>query len=414
MLAENIVHFTRVLRAGGIAAGPDRVLAALAAVEVIGLDRRDDVHAALSAVMLERHEQQPLFDAAFAAFWRDPKLLEQLMHLMLPKVRGRADQPARNQRLAEALSPPKAPEKPGAPPPAEEEQQFDAALSFSERERFQRADFETMSAAEFRLAQQLVEQAPLPVLPVQRRRREASARGNLDLRASLRASLRQPHTLLPARSAPKRELPPLVLLLDISGSMERYSRVLLHYAHGLTRRHVRVHTFTFGTRLTNISRALRQRDPDEALARADALVADWKGGTRIAASLDDFNRHWARRTLSGNAALLLVTDGLDRDEAGELSSAAAQLKRYARQLVWLNPLLRYAAFQPKAAGVKALLPHVDHFLPVHNLQSLHDLQRALSQAPRRMRASVSGGLGASAGPVGFLGHGVGRDAAHSA
>jgi uncharacterized protein with von Willebrand factor type A (vWA) domain len=401
MLAENVVHFTRVLRAGGMAAGPDRALAALAALQAVGIERREDVHAALSATLLDRHEQQPLFDAAFAAFWRDPKLLEQLMHLMLPKVRGRADQPARNQRLAEALSPPKAPpEKSAAPPPADEEQQFDAALSFSGRERLQRADFETMSVAEFRLAQQLAERAPLPVQPVQRRRREAATRGALDLRASLRASLRQPHTLLPARSAPKRELPPLVLLLDISGSMERYSRVLLHYAHGLTRRHVRVHTFTFGTRLTNISRALRQRDPDEALARADALVDDWKGGTRIAASLDDFNRHWARRTLSGNAALLLVTDGLDRDEAGELSRAAAQLKRYARQLVWLNPLLRYAAFQPKAAGVKALLPYVDHFLPVHNLQSLHDLGLALAQAPRRMTASVWRGSGVSApGPL---------------
>ena len=199
MIADNIVHFARVLRGAGMAIGPDRVLAALAAVELVGLQRRDDVHAALSAVMLERHEQQPLFDAAFDTFWRDPKLLEQMMYLLLPKISGRGDKqrPPRANRLAEALSAPKAPEPPNpANQTAKEEVQFDTHFTFSDRERLQKADFETMTTAEYELAQRLAEQMPLPVEPVRRRRHApaASARdgGRLDLRATLQRMARQP------------------------------------------------------------------------------------------------------------------------------------------------------------------------------------------------------------------------------
>jgi uncharacterized protein with von Willebrand factor type A (vWA) domain len=384
MFAENIVHFARVLRTAGMPIGPDRVLAAMAAIEHVGLMRRDDVHAALSAVMLDRHEQQVLFDAAFDAFWRDPKLLEQLMYLLLPKISGRGDKhvaPHAN-RLAEALAAP----KPSAPPnPAnnttKEELNFDTSFTFSERERLQQADFESMTAAEFDLAKKLAEQVPLPVRPVRRRRHERAPNrhngGRLDLRATMQGMARQPHTLTPAYTRARTELPRLVVLLDISGSMERYARLLLHYVHGLTRRYLNVHTLVFGTRLTNITRSLKNRDPDVALLQADLQVHDWKGGTRIASCLDEFNRRWARRLLGSNAAVLLMTDGLDRDEHGDLAHAAGQLRRMAHQIIWLNPLLRFDGFEPRAAGVRALLPNVDRFLPVHNLASLADLGRAL-------------------------------------
>jgi uncharacterized protein with von Willebrand factor type A (vWA) domain len=388
VIADNIVHFARVLRGAGMAIGPDRVLAALAAVELVGLQRRDDVHAALSAVMLERHEQQPLFDAAFDTFWRDPKLLEQMMYLLLPKISGRGDKQRapRANRLAEALSVPKAPEPPNpANQTAKEEVQFDTHFTFSDRERLQKADFESMSTAEYELAKKLAEELPLPVDPVRRRRHEAASSprqgGRLDLRATLQRMARQPHTLAPLYTRPREELPSLVVLLDISGSMDRYSRLLLHYVHGLMRRALKVHTLTFGTRLTNITRCLKERDPDVALRLADEQVQDWKGGTRIASSLQEFNQVWARRLLGANAALLLVTDGLDRDEHGDLSAAAAQLHRLAHQVVWLNPLLRYEGFEAKASGVRALLPHVDRFLPVHNLASLADLGSALRAPP---------------------------------
>jgi len=390
VIAENIVHFARILRTAGLSVGPDRVLAAMAAVEIVGLDRRDDVHAALSAVMLDRHEQQALFDAAFDAFWRDPKLLEQLMYMLLPKITGRGEmlRPPRANRLAEALAPPRAPAPPNpANETAKEEIQFDTTFTFSERERLQQADFETMTAAEFEVAKKLAERLPLPVDPVRRRRHEKAPRGSIDLRMTLQRMARQPHTLSPAFTRARSELPTLVVLLDISGSMDRYARLLLHYVHGLTRRYLRVHTLTFGTRLTNITRALKNRDPDVAMKLADSQVQDWKGGTRIASCLDEFNLRWARRLLGANAALLLVTDGLDRDDHGDLAHAAVQLRRQAHQIVWLNPLLRFDGFEPRAAGVRALLPNVDRFLPVHNLACLAYLGRAL-RAPALRPSSV--------------------------
>ena len=392
MIAENIVHFARVLRRAGLPVGPDRVLAAIEAVELVGLTRRDDVHAALSAVMLARHEQQVLFDAAFAVFWRDPKLLEQLLYLLLPKVTGRGDKhrPPRSNRLAEALAAQReaaqAREEQKAAP---DEITFETTFTFSERERLQRADFETMTTAEFEAAKRLAEQAPLPVQPVRQRRHARAASGTVDLSATLRQMARQPQTLVPRYTRPKRVLPPLVVLLDVSGSMDRYARLFLHYVHGLTRRHLRVHTFTFGTRLSNITRCLAHRDPDVALAQAGAQVEDWQGGTRIGACLDEFNRHWARRVLGGNAAVLLVTDGLDRDDGGRLAEAAARLHRLAHEVVWLNPLLRFDGFEPKAAGVRALLPHVDRLLPIHNLTSLADLGRALRSPPLQGLQGIS-------------------------
>ena len=385
-LGANIVHFARVLRAAGMPVGPDRVLAATAAVECVGLGRRDDVHAALAAVMLDRHEQQPLFDAAFDAFWRDPRLLEKMMLELLPKIRGRGSRPEqpRSNRLAQALAAPRVAAP--SPPAADAPLRFDASFTFSDRERLRQADFDSMTPEEFARARRLAEQLPPPVDRVRRRRHERAARGTLDLRATLARMARAPHTLAPAFTRARRELPPIVVLLDVSGSMDRYARLLLHYVHGLARRHVGIHVFTFGTRLTNITRCLRDRDPDLALQRAGELVGDWKGGTRIAACLAEFNRLWARRVLGSNAAVLLMTDGLDRDEPGILAEEAARLRRSAHQLVWLNPLLRYDGFEPRAAGVRALLPHVDRFLPVHNLASLADLGRALRCFGRRAPA----------------------------
>lgn len=385
MLVQNLTQFGRVLRRAGLPVGPDRVLAGVAALEAVGLERRDDVHAALSAVMLDRHEQQAVFDAAFEAFWRDPKLLERMMYLLLPKVerRGQKETPRRPNRVAEALaaSTPPAPPKPKTE--GAEETRFEATFTASDRERLRQADFESMTTAEFEAVKALVERLPPPFAPVQRRRREPAARGSPDLRATLRRMARSPHTLLLEHARPREELPAAVLLLDISGSMERYARIVLHYAHGLIQRRHRLQVFTFGTRLTNVTRALRVHDPDAAMAAAAAQVQDWHGGTRIASSLEEFNHRWARRVLAGNAALLLVTDGLDRDENGDLSKAAAQLRRLAHEIVWLNPLLRFSGFEPRAAGVRALLPQVDRFLPVHNLASLADLGRALAAPPRR-------------------------------
>ena len=384
-MADNVVHFARVLRAAGLPVGTDRINGAIGALEIVGVRRREDVHAALSSVLLDRHEQQAVFDAAFDAFWRDPKLLERLMYMALPKVDGhgmREEEGQRPRRVDEALragAAPKPPERPGTPD--EEEASFDAAMTFSDREKLQQADFASMSNEEFTAAQRLARTIELPLRPIATRRHAPAARGRIDARRSLRQSLRTPDSINIARSAAQRKPPPLVILLDISGSMETYTRMFLNFAHGLMQRLTRVHVLVFGTRLTDITRCLRHRDADVALARADRAVADWRGGTRIASSLAQFNKRWARRLLTGNAAMMLVTDGLDRDDNGELSREAARLARYSHQFVWLNPLLRFERFEPRAAGIRAILPHVDRFLPMHNLQSLADLGRAMQAAP---------------------------------
>jgi hypothetical protein len=387
-LARNVVVFARVLRASGLPIGVDRAAAAVRAIDAVGLARRDDVHAALAATLISRREHLPLFDAAFDAFWRDPKLVERMMAALLPKISGRGrppSDPKRPARLQQALAgrpPPPAPPREGGG----DEHTVDALLTWSESERLKTRDFDSMTVEEFREACRLVRELPSPVPPVPVRRWRTAARGPLDLSATLRRMARDP-SITRVLHRTRRERPaPLVVLCDISGSMDRYARVMLHYVHALMRDRPRVSVFTFGTRLTNVTRAMRHRDPDEAIAGASRAVEDWSGGTRIGPSLDAFNRQWARRVLTGNAAVLLVTDGLDRADDGSLGEAAATLSRFARRIVWLNPLLRYDGFEPRAAGVRALLPHVDRHLPVHSLERLQDLGRALRQPGTSLRA----------------------------
>jgi uncharacterized protein with von Willebrand factor type A (vWA) domain len=201
----------------------------------------------------------------------------------------------------------------------------------------------------------------------------------IDLRGTLRTSLRGNADVIPLRRrAQRKEHPPLAVLCDISGSMSRYSRMFLHFLHAITNDRDRVHTFLFGTRLTNVTRHLRHRDVDVALAGVARAVADWSGGTRIGASLKEFNLRWSRRVLAHNAVVLLISDGLDRDAGADLSEAMERLHKSCRRLIWLNPLLRFDGFEPVALGVRLMLPHVDAFLPAHNIDSLADLARALA------------------------------------
>ena len=379
-LADNVVHFARVLREAGMNVGPARVVDALSALKIAGIESRADWKAVLGSVFVSRREDRLLFDQAFEVFWRDPALLERMMHLMLPKIYGRGGDtalPDANRRLAEALLPQggmKKAEEPG------EEVEVKVDLTFSAQEKLQRTDFERMSLAEWNAAKRAIAQLRLPLPLLKTRRCQASSAGSrADLRATLRAAARTGGEITTLRRAKARtKTPPLVVLCDISGSMHRYTRMFLHFVHALMKSHGRVETFLFGTRLTQVTRQLRSRDVDLAVGRVTEAVSDWAGGTRIGACLGEFNLKWSRRVLGQGATVLLVSDGLDRDDSGNLTEAMALLKRSARQLIWLNPLLRYEGFEAKPAGVRAMLPHVDLFLPVHNLESLQAFAAALS------------------------------------
>jgi uncharacterized protein with von Willebrand factor type A (vWA) domain len=373
------MHFARVLRSAGLPIGPDRVIDALRALETASIERREDFYWTLAAVFLSKREQQELFDQAFHIFWRDPQMLERIMSLLLPQIYGRAgqaEQAEASNRLSEALY-----QKREQPQEEGEQQEIeiDASLTFSQSELLQHADFETMTGAELAQAKKLIARLRLPVPEVQTRRFRPDARGaRIDLRATLRASLKGGAQIiaLKRRSRITRH-PPLVVLCDISGSMSRYSRMFLHFLHAITNDRDRVHTLVFGTRLTNITHHLRNRDVDIAMNRVASAIADWAGGTRIGVCLEEFNRKWSRRLLGQNAVVLLISDGLDRDVGEGLGTEMERLHKSCRKLVWLNPLLRYDGFQPRPSGVRAMLPHVDAFMPVHNIESLVDLAREL-------------------------------------
>jgi uncharacterized protein with von Willebrand factor type A (vWA) domain len=384
-LVANLMHFGRTLRAAGLPVGPGKVVAAVEAVRCVGITDRRDFYWTLHAVFVNRPDQRLIFDQAFHIFWRNPELLKKMMRLVLPELRveGEPDRGAEMaRRLAEALHPHR---DEGVGETEEAETEIDAVMTFSDREQLRHMDFEKMSLEELARAKAAIARLRLPVEQVLTRRFAPDRRGRrADLRATLRAALRAGGLIELKRKSPRRRPPPLVVLCDISGSMSRYSRIFLHFMHTVTNDRDRVHTFVFGTRLTNITRHLRHRDVDLALDRVGEAVADWSGGTRIGHSIAEFNRLWSRRLLGQGAIVLLITDGLDRDAGAGLAREMDRLHRSCRRLVWLNPLLRYAGFEPKSLGMRAMLPHVDEFRPVHDLASLETLIAALSApaAPR--------------------------------
>lgn len=384
-LVTNILHFVRLLRDAGLTSvGPGSVADAVRAVEAVGPGHRDDFYWALHAVLVRRAEYRALFDQAFELFWRRPPEGDRPPEDVRAGFRSRSrDRPARAaaRRLADAL------QQRRDTPPADTSAvpaHADLRMAYSAEERLRTRDFEQMSADELELAKKAMARMRLDVPEIVTRRWTAAIAGRVDMRATFRATLRSGHGHIPLRWRRRVARPPaLVALCDVSGSMDRYARVLLHFLHMLAGTRTHVSTFLFGTRLTNVTRYLEHSDPDEALARIGQTVQDWSGGTRIGAALATYNRRWSRRALGSSAAVLLITDGLDREGGVGIRKEARRLRLSCRRLIWLNPLLRYEGFEPRAAGIRALLPEVDELRPVHNLQSLEQLVSALSRSYRR-------------------------------
>ena len=390
-LALNVLHFGRMLRRAGLPVGPGQVIEAQHALTHVDLTRKADVHAALRAVMATRREQWEVFDAAFALFWRNPEraVAESIMAALdglrrpaepqTPKVGAR--------RAAEAMGAQSRPKE--RPRPPEAEQRIEARLVASAEERLRKMDFEAMTEAEIRAARAAIARLVLPLDAVPTRRFRPDPHGpRADLRETLRRSLREGGALVEiARRRRRTRPPPLVALCDISGSMGRYAPILLHFLHAVASTRTRTHTFLFGTRLTNITRAFRHRDPETAFRMVSAMVPDWSGGTRIGEAIARFNREWGRRVLGQGATVLLITDGLDREGGAGLAEAMERLHKSCRRLIWLNPLLRFRGFEPKATGIRAMLPHVDDFRPAHNIESIAGLVHALSAPQARRKAA---------------------------
>lgn len=376
-LLTRLATFARLLHDAGLDAGPGRLKDATVALTHIDLASEIDFRETLRTVFVTRKDELALFDAAFDIFWAPPD----------PRILAGAI-PGRTRSL------PMAPERakawlkllglPSSEMGREEERTFTATSSgYSDEEMLRQKNFDQMTWQETEQVRRLMAQSPWRLVERKTRRLAPARTGAIDLRRTTRDAVRSSGELVRLLHREVRiRRRPLVLICDVSGSMERYSRQLLLFAHAIARRED-VETFVFSTRLTRITRQLRRRDVDRALTGVGQSVHDFSGGTRIGDALHEFNRKWGRRVLGHGAVVILISDGWDRGDVGLLAQELARLRRMSHRLIWLNPLLGSAGYEPLTRGMAAALPHTDEFMAAHNLQALDDLGRKLASLDRR-------------------------------
>ena len=361
----NVILFGRVLRRAGLSVDADQTRRFAQVLTVLGFERRGDVKAAGRVIFVRRREERALYDAAFDLFWRRGTVVGGASEA-LPRLR-QVQPPRSDVRFG--------PDAPEGVEVVEAVDETTIRVLASREERLRTADFADLTPEETRDAAAMLA-ALRPALPLRpsRRRRLDRGGGRLAARIMLRRSLATGGEPLDWRWLRRKSRPrPIALVCDISGSMERYSRLLLRFAHALARSGAPVEVFVFGTRLTRITRELRLRDADAALCRVAVKVVDWSGGTRIGASLRELNRRWVRRTIKSGALVLLVSDGWERDDPALLARELATLQRSCHRLIWLDPLAGRPGFEPVTQGLLAALPHVDEFVPCGNVASLEEL-----------------------------------------
>jgi uncharacterized protein with von Willebrand factor type A (vWA) domain len=390
-LAGNITAFGRALRRAGVRTDAMRIALAAEAATLVGVESRLDLSAAMEAVMVSREQDRMVFRELFDAWFRDPELANKLLAQMLPSAEGKAEPSKRRPRVREALTAPRDPAKPAAPAKPDKEVEFDAAMTSSERHRLHHADFNALGAAEYRLVERLARDVtlPIPSLP-SRRLRVASDAGQQHARMHwpgvLHEAARTGGEILRLPKLSRREQPlPLLVLVDVSGSMERYARLLLAFLHASTRRAGRRDVFAFGTRLTDLTPAFKLADTDAMLGAASLAIDDFAGGTRLGSSLAELRRAHARRLTGRRTLVLVISDGLDTGEPALLEKELLWLKRHSRRLLWLNPLLRFEGYAPLARGASVLHRHADAMLAVHNLSALEQLAASLAALMRSGR-----------------------------
>jgi uncharacterized protein with von Willebrand factor type A (vWA) domain len=377
-LLPRLGAFARLLHDAGLEAGPRRLTDATRALVFIDLKLQDDFRNALRSVFVGRKEDIPTFEVAFDIFWAPPDAPD---NAGVPGARGRTLplSPDRAKAWADALRTNRL-----EPDRQQESKEFPAGSSgYSAEELLRQKDFDEMTWPEMEQVRRLLEQSPWRLTERRTRRLRPAHSGRIDLRRSARHAIRSNGEIITLfHRRPRVRRRPLVLICDVSGSMERYSRLLMIFAHAIARRED-LEAFVFSTRLTRITRLLRHRDLDHTLESVSKVVHDFSGGTRIGNAIGEFNRRWARRVLGHGAVVIIVSDGWDRGDPEQLSGELRRLRRSAHRLIWLNPLLGSAGYQPLTRGMAAALPHADDFLAAHNVQALDELGRLLSSLDSR-------------------------------
>lgn len=378
-LPENLLGFGRALRRAGLRIDSGQLALAQQALALVGLERRDDACAALEAVLTHDEAERALLRELFAIYFRDPQVAHKLLAQMLPRADAAAEPPPRRPRVQDALAAVRAAQQPSRP--RKEELQFDAAMTAGDLQRLRHADFNGLSAAEFQLVERLVQRLRLQLPEIRSRRLQVSERGpRLHWARMAQASARQGGDCLRLpRQAPRHTPLPVLLLVDVSGSMERYARLLLAFLHGALRSRQRRDVFAFGTHLTDLAPAFRLRDADDMLTAAATAIEDFAGGTRLGDSLAALRQRHARRLVGRRTLVLLISDGLDTGSPTLLDNELRWLKRHSRQLLWLNPLLRFDGYTPSAQAAAVLARHADRMVAVHNLEHLSQLSDSLAQ-----------------------------------
>lgn len=381
-----MLGFVQLLRIVGVKVSSGQALDLVRALEYAPITSREDFHAAARCTLISKREDLPQFEAAFAFFWRTPSSDPMMMALPLLKL------PPRNLRLPR----PKRENEEGEGEGEQREEQVGLTLVYTGGETLRSKDFGAFTHDEVEAARELLKKLSWRIAPRRTRRTRPTARGKrIDMRNVLRRNMRYGgEPLILPRKEPRVRQRPLVVLCDISGSMDRYSRILLQFVHTISNGLRDVEAFVFGTRLTRITRMLRERDIDEAVAAVSKQVVDWSGGTRIGETLKQFNFQWGRRVLGRGPVVLLISDGWDRGDAQLLGREMARLQHSCHRLIWLNPLLGSPNYQPLTLGMQAALPFVDDFLPVHNLLSIEQLGEKLasvgSDRPERRQVRAQG------------------------
>jgi len=385
-LADNVVGFARTLRRAGLPVDSARIALAQQSLTCIDVGQREDVRHALASVFVSRLQDHGVFNELFDAYFRNPDIAKQLMAQLLPQAKAQRQPPARSSRAQEALQAPPARSNAKKPSDKEEKIDLDAAMSASAAARLNQADFESLNASEYKLVESLAREIPLPVPRVPARRRQQATQGDqLNWSALMRSAARTDGDYLALPKRARRQTPlPLLILVDVSGSMQRYARLMLAFLHRATR-HTQRAVFAFGTELTDLSRAFKLRNTDQMLSLSNSLVTDYGGGTRMGQALVDLRHKHGRQVIGHRTLVLVITDGLDTGDASVLSEQLGWLTRQARVTVWLNPLLRYDGYKPLAEGAKTLNRLVDQTLAIHNLNHLNGLALALNRLLRQVR-----------------------------
>ena len=372
-LLDNILRFIRLLRKSGIKIGNQSSIDTLKSIKLLKIGNRKEFYWALYSNLINRYEDKEIFDQCFYLFWQNPKIMEQVFNLLIPQI-GTQKSPDTSKKQLKRITENLGKKNIDLEKSQKDEIIFDSQMSWSNKSSFNSKDFEMMSVNEIKEAEEVIRKLLKKQQTQITRRWKSKENGNkISYKETIKNSIKKNGIINLAYKDKIKKPKSLVILIDISGSMESYSRVMLIFSHLLMQQQNDIEVFTFGTSLTRITRLLKNKDIDFSLNKIGNFVTDWAAGTKITSSIHDFNFNWSRRILTQNQSLILITDGLERDESKNLDSEINRLSLFAKNIIWLNPLLRYEKFEPKVKSIKTILKYVNKILPIHNINSIDKL-----------------------------------------